>query len=379
MSERLVESGTMKMLEKAKQLEAEGREIIRLDVGEPDLNTPNVVKNAIIEAINQNFTRYTSSRGIPELREAIADDLAHLAPCDPTKEILITPGSKFPLFAAILVTINPGDEVLTPYPIWPSHADIVTFAGGKPVPAINVLNERINEEEVKSSITSKTKAILVNSPGNPVGNVFDKEDVRILHDLALDNDLLVISDEVYRPLTYPEVKHESMLALEDLHDQLVFVDGFSKRFAMTGHRLGYCVVKNQTIMSAIVKLQQNSTGMAPSFVQKGGIAGLRQGQPFVDSAIKEYTKRRDYLIPRLKEIGIPAPKPKGAFYAFARLPEGVGPSAEFALKLLESEQISATAGSAFGHGGENHIRISYSNSLENIKEAMDRIERFLAK
>ena len=148
LSERLVESGTMKMLEKAKQLEAEGREIIRLDVGEPDLNTPNVVKNAIIEAINQNFTRYTSSRGILELREAIADDLAHLAPCDPTKEILITPGSKFPLFAAILVTINPGDEVLTPYPIWPSHADIVTFAGGKPVPAINVLNDGINEANI---------------------------------------------------------------------------------------------------------------------------------------------------------------------------------------------------------------------------------------
>ncbi|MFX0199667.1 MAG: aminotransferase class I/II-fold pyridoxal phosphate-dependent enzyme, partial [Candidatus Hodarchaeota archaeon] len=145
-SKRLVESGTLIMLEKVKQLEAEGRDIIRLDVGEPDLNTPDVIKNAIIEAINQNFTRYTSSLGIPELRKAIAEDLAHLCEVDPSNEILVSPGSKFPLFSAILVTINPGDEVLTPYPIWPSHADIVYLAGGKPVPAINVLKEGIDEE-----------------------------------------------------------------------------------------------------------------------------------------------------------------------------------------------------------------------------------------
>lgn len=379
MSERLVESGTMKMLEKAKQLEAEGKQIIRLDVGEPDLNTPDVIKKATIAAINDNFTRYTSSRGIPELREAIAEDLAHLCECNPTTDILVTPGSKFSLFAAILVTINLGDEVLMPYPIWPSHSDIVQLAGGKPIPAINILEKTLDEEAVKEAITDKTKIILVNSPGNPVGNMFSMEDAKALKDLALDHDLLLMSDEVYRTLTYPEYIHTSMLSFEDLWDRLVFIDGFSKRYAMTGHRLGYCVAINQQIMSAISKLQQNSTTMAPSFVQKGGLAGLRHAESFTQDAMKEYTQRRDYIIPRLKKLGMPAPKPKGAFYAFAKLPEGAGSSADFALNLLDVTQVSTTPGSAFGKGGEGHIRISYANSLENIKEALDRIEQFLAK
>jgi len=367
------------MLEKVKQLEAEGRDIIRLDVGEPDLNTPEVIKNAIIEAINQNFTRYTSSLGILELRKAIVEDLAHLSEVDPITEILVTPGSKFPLFSAILVTINPGDEVLTPYPIWPSHADIVRLAGGKPVPAINVLEEGIDEEGVKEAITKRTKALLVNSPGNPVGNVFDFNDARVLKDLAQDHDLIIISDEVYRTLTYPGVEHISMLIFEDLRERLVFIDGFSKRFAMTGHRLGYCVVRNPAIMDAIVKLQQNSTTMAASFVQKGGVAALRDGHQFVNQALQKYTTRRNYLIPRLQELGMAAPKPKGAFYAFAKLPKGYGSSETFAMNLLEAEQVSTLAGSVFGRGGENHLRISFANSLEKIKEALERIERFLGK
>ncbi|MFQ6124073.1 MAG: pyridoxal phosphate-dependent aminotransferase [Candidatus Heimdallarchaeota archaeon] len=376
-SKRLVESGTLIMLEKVKQLEAAGGDIIRLDVGEPDLNTPDVIKNAIIEAINQDFTRYTSSLGIPELREAIAEDLAHLCEVDPTTEILVTPGSKFPLFSAILVTVNPGDEVLTPYPIWPSHADIICLAGGKPVPAINVLKEGIDEEAVKEAITKRTKALLVNSPGNPVGNVFDIGDARVLKDLAQDHDLIILSDEVYRTLTYPGVNHISMLTFEDLREQLVFIDGFSKRFAMTGHRLGYCVVRNPTIMEAIIKLQQNSTTMAASFVQKGGVAALRFGHQFVAQALKKYTTRRNYLIPHLQELGMPAPQPKGAFYAFAKLPQGYKSSEEFTMNLLEAEQVSTVAGSVFGRGGENHIRISYANSLKKITEALERIERFL--
>jgi len=373
-------SGTVAMAERARHLVRSGKKIYNLELGEPDFDTPEHIKEAAFEALRKGFTHYTSSKGIIELREAIAEDLETRGiEADPEKEITVTPGSKHAIYCACLATLNPGDEALVLAPSWPTHFQCVELAEAEAVEVPCGEAYILDEEALKEKITGRSRIIVVNSPNNPTGGALEEVSVRAIVDLAVDHDLIVLSDEVYDRIAYDGFKVRSAASFEKAKDRTIVINGFSKPYAMTGWRLGYAVAPRE-ISEAIDRIQQSTTTCPASFIQKAAVTALRGPQEAVVEMVVEYDRRRQCVVRALNEIpGVRCVMPRGAFYVFPDFSCLGIPSAELCARLLEVEGVSTTPGSAFGEIGEGHIRISYATSLDIISEAVKKIKGFVVR
>jgi aspartate aminotransferase len=384
-ADRIVLLGTetaFEVLAKAKALEKQGKNIIHLEIGEPDFDTPQNIKEAAVKALYSGYTHYVPAAGIPELREAIAEYVSKTRsiPVDP-EEVVVTPGAKPIMFFAILACVNPGEEVLYPNPGFPIYESMINFVGAKPVP-IPLKEEddfSIDHEYVKEKISKKTKMIILNSPENPTGGVLTKEDLKVIADcIAHRNDVIVLSDEVYSRIIYEET-HESIASLPGMKEKTIILDGFSKTYAMTGWRLGYGVMR-KNLAEKITQLMINSNSCTCAFVQIAGIEALKGPQDFVDRMVAEFRKRREIIVEGLNRIkGITCKKPKGSFYVFPNITGTGMRSSELSDYLLNEAGVAVLSGTAFGEYGEGYLRMSFANSAENIKEALKRIETALEK
>lgn len=361
----------------AKGLERQGHSVVHLEIGEPDFDTPPHIKEAAIRALNEGFTHYTPAQGIYELREAIARRLERDigVDIDPNREVIVMPGSKVCIFAAIMSIINPGDEVLVPDPGWPIYESVVRFIGGRPVPVpLREENDfKFDPEDLQEKISKKTKMVIINFPQNPCGSSLSPSDVRTVADIAGEKDLWVLSDEIYSKIVY-EGGHHSMLAESDMKEHTILVDGFSKTYAMTGWRLGYAVADPE-IISRMVTLQINISSCATSFAQKAAVEALNGPQDCVRDMVREYLMRRDAIVSGLNKIeGLSCQMPKGAFYVFPNTTRLGMKSKELMTLLLEKAHVATLDGTAFGQGGEGYLRLSYATSIDKIQEGLRRID-----
>lgn len=374
--DRVPTSATLGMAEIARQIEAQGKKLVHFELGEPDFTTAQNIIEAAYKLMEKGFTHYASSRGVPQLLEAIAKHEENFGiHADPNKNIIVVPGSKFAIYALLSATIDPGDEVIVLSPSWPSYTDIVNVVGGRPVPVALDDSLSLNEEGLKKAVSKKTRLLMVNSPNNPTGAVFSRKDLRLVRDLAVDGDFLVMSDEIYKMMTYEEVKHLSIASLPDMADRTVVIDGFSKTYAMTGWRLGYAV-GNQKIIDNMIKVQMNTTTCAVTFVQYAAVEALNGPQDFVYKMLEEYARRRKTALKLIREIpGLKCVEPKGAFYLFPDVAGFGKPDTEISKGLLENG-VSLTPGTPFGPGGNNHIRVSYATGMSDIVEGMTRMKKY---
>jgi len=377
--QRVTESGTVRMGNMERELKSRGVKIISFALGEPDFDTPQHIKEAAIESLKAGFTHYTASKGIIELRQAIAEKCKKENGIDCTPdEVLVTP-TKLGIYETIMAFIEEGDEVIIPDPGWVSYVPMVHLAGGKPV-LVKLKEEedfRMTPEAVHEAMTPKTSMILVNSPSNPTGTVMTHQDHKGIADLAHDHNVQVLTDEIYEKLVY-EGKHTSIAAMDGMYERTITLNGFSKAYAMTGWRIGW-LVAHKEMMKQIDKVQQHSLTCCTSFAQMGALAALKGPQECVVNMREEFHKRRDYMVQRLNSSGLfECRMPSGAFYAFPRYHMKM-PSLELAEKLLMNAHVGMTPGSAFGEGGEGYLRISYANSMENLKNGMDAVEDAMRK
>ena len=367
------ESATLKISAMAKKLAASGQDIIDMGVGEPDFDTPKHIAEAGCNSIKMGETHYGPTVGIPELRQAIAEKLvAENSLNVKAEDVVVVPGAKMAVFAAIQALLQEGDECLLIGPSWVSYEPCVAFAGGSVV--WGKVDENFMPLDLASDITSKTKLIVVNSPSNPTGAVFERNTLEEIRDLAVDCDLFVISDEIYEKIIYDHT-HISIGSMKGMEDRTVTINGFSKAYAMTGWRLGYLTGPKDT-MKWVTRLLSHSVSQATTFVQRAGVAALRGPQDEVASMAKEFKERRNLLVSGLRELGMPCSMPGGAFYVFPDVSEYGGGDC-VTDKLLKDALIAATPGSAFGPGGNNYIRLSYATSQARIKEALQRIDKVL--
>ncbi len=373
---RVPTSATIGMAETARRLEATGVKIVHFEIGEPDFTTPENIIEAAYQQMKMGQTHYTSSRGAPQICEAIArHEEAFGIHADPRKNIILTPGAKFAIYAFLRAVIDPGDEVIIVSPAWGSYTDMVNIVGGTPIPVAVEESFHLNEEAMKRATTKKTRLIIVNSPNNPTGGVLDKKDLGLIRDLALDMDLLVMSDEVYKMMVYSGAKHTSIASLPNMAERTITIDGFSKTYAMTGWRLGYAI-GDERIIANMIKLQTNTTTCANSFAQLAAVEALNGPQDFVKRMLEEYNRRREVSLKYLKMIsGIRCAEPKGAFYLFPDISSFGKSDSEVSQSLLEAG-VAVTAGTPFGPGGKGHIRISYATGLDNIIEGMQRMRSY---
>jgi aspartate/methionine/tyrosine aminotransferase len=370
------------VLAKAKALEKQGKEIVHLEIGEPDFDTPKNIKEAAVKALYEGYTHYVPSAGIPELREAIAEYISKTRriKVEP-EEVVVTPGAKPIMFFAILACVNPGEEVLYPNPGFPIYESVINFVGAKPVP-IPLLEEndfRMDHEYVKKKITKKTKMIILNSPENPTGGVLTKEDLKVIADcISNRDDVIVLSDEIYSRIIY-EGEHESIASLPGMKEKTIILDGFSKTYAMTGWRLGYGVMRKD-LAQKIAQLMTNSNSCTCTFIQMAGIEALKGPQNEVEKMVAEFRKRREVIVSGLNKIkGITCKKPSGAFYVFPNI-KGTGMDCrQLGDYLLNEAGVAVLPGTSFGKYGEGYLRLSFANSIENIKKALDRISKALEK
>jgi len=366
------------VLAKAKALERQGKDIVHLEIGEPDFDTPRNIKDAAIKALNSGCTHYTPSAGIPELRQAIADYISKTRKLDvKPEEVVVTPGAKPIMFFSILALVNPGDEVMYPNPGFPIYESMINFVGAKPIP-IQLKEENdfgLDTEFVKKMITKKTKMIILNSPENPTGGVVTREQLKVVADsLSGRNDVFVLSDEIYSRIIY-EGKHESITQFPGMKDKTILLDGFSKTYAMTGWRLGYGVMRKD-LAEKIAQLMTNSNSCTAAFTQMAGVEALTGPQKEPERMDEEFRKRREVIVPGLNNIeGITCKKPHGAFYVFPNI-KGTGmDSRTLQDYLLNNAGVAALAGTSFGKYGEGYLRLSFANSIENIKKALERIAK----
>jgi aspartate aminotransferase len=373
--------GAFAVSARARALEAQGRPIIHLQVGEPDFDTPKHVREAAKRALDEGATHYAPFPGIPELRRAIAADVTKRKgfEADPS-QCFVTVGGKGVMLYAILGLIDPGDEVIVPDPGYPIYESLTRFVGATPVPIpIRMEHEfRLDVEELASLITPRTRLLIINSPANPTGGVLTRSDLERIAQLAEEHDLWVMADEIYGRILYDGAEHVSIASLPGMAERTIVLDGFSKTFAMTGWRLGYAVVPD-SLKEVYSELLINTISCAPTFAQVGAVQALEGPQDDVEAMVVEFKARRDLVVSGLNEIhGIKCATPLGAFYAFPDI-SGTGLSgAELAERLLTEADVSVLAGTAFGGVGGDHIRISYANSRENLTEALNRIGRFVA-
>ncbi len=380
--ERLQGESAFAILSKANELEAKGMNVIHLEIGQPDFKTPKNIIDAAKEAMSDGYTGYGPTLGYNELREAVADYVKEYKNIDATKDnVVIVPGGKPTMFFTMLTLVEPGDEVIYPNPGFPIYESCIKFARGIPVPMpLTADNDfRPDVEKLKSLITPKTKLIIINNPGNPTGGIFEKEDILAIADILKDRpDIFVLSDEIYDRLMY-DGETISIASIPKMRDRTLVLDGFSKTYAMTGWRIGYCVA-NVDIIKKFEMIMVNSVSCTCSFTQMAAVEALKGPQDFVVEMKNKFKERRDWLVNALNEIdGIKCCMPRGAFYAFPDISSFGLSSKAFADRLLEEEGIALAWGTSFGEYGEGHIRISYATSLENLKDAVERLKRFTLK
>ena len=355
--------------------------VISLGVGEPDFVTPWHIREAATRSLEKGYTMYTSNYGMLELRQELAKYLEHHygVSYQPEREILVTVGVSEGLDLAVRAILNPGDEVIIPDPWYVSYPPCVILAGGTPVfvPVNKQNNFALKAEDVEPLINKQTKAILIGYPSNPTGAVMSREELVKIAKLAQKYNLLVISDEIYARLVYG-VEHTCFASLPGVKEQTILLGGFSKAFAMTGWRIGY-IAANEQLIEAMLKIHQYTMLCAPTMSQMAAIEALRSAEDDVAKMVKEYDRRRRFIVKKLNEIGLPCFEPKGAFYAFPSIEATGMSSEEFAERLLMEERVAVVPGSAFGQCGEGFIRCCYATSLTNIEEALKRMERFVKK
>ena len=363
---------------RARALEATGKDIVFLQIGEPDFDTPANVREAAKKALDEGLTHYPPYPGLPELRAAIAEDTTARRGFDAKPEnVFVTVGGKGVMVYAIMALVDPGDEVIVPDPGYPIYESITSFVGGTPVPIpIRQSNDfRLDVDELESLITPRTRLLVINSPANPTGGVLTRGDIERIAELAQRHDLVVLSDEIYARILYDGAEHVSIGSLDGMADRTITLDGFSKTYAMTGWRMGYAIVPDWLI-KPFGQLIINTISGVTAFAQAGAIEALRGPQADVDAMVSEFRARRDLIVDGLNDIpGFDCLRPQGAFYVFPDI-SGTGMSgAELADKLLYEAGVCVLAGTAFGGIGGHHIRISYANSRENLTEALRRIRK----
>ena len=375
---RLGTETAFSVLAKAKALEAEGREIIHLEIGEPDFDTAGHIVEAGCRALRSGETHYTPTAGIPELREAIAEDVARSrdVPVAPA-QVVVTPGGKPIMFFAILALVEQGAEVLMPNPAFPIYESMVDFAGGTPVfvPLRQENGFRFDLDEFEAGLSEKTRLVILNSPANPTGGVFTREDIRGIAQILRDRPyVFVLSDEIYSRLLY--AGSFASIASEpgfSPAERTIILDGFSKTYAMTGWRLGYGVMP-EPLAEQVTKLQVNSNSCTAAATQHAGLAALHGPQDAVNKMLEAFRARRDLIVSGLNAIpGVECIVPQGAFYAFPNVSDTGLPAGKLADRLLNEAGVACLSGSAFGRHGEGHLRLSYANSRENISRALDRM------
>jgi aspartate/methionine/tyrosine aminotransferase len=368
------------VLAKAKALEKQGKDVIHLEIGEPDFDTPRNIKDAAVKALYAGYTHYVPAAGIPELREAIAEYISKTRKIevDPN-EVVVTPGAKPIMFFSILACVNPREEVLYPNPGFPIYESMINCVGAKPVPMpLKEENDfRLDVEYVKKKITNKTKMVILNSPENPTGGVLTREDLKAIADcLSERDDVLVLSDEIYSRGIY-EGEHESIASLPSMKDKTIILDGFSKTYAMTGWRLGYGVMRKD-LAQKIAQLMVNSNSCTCAFIQMAGVEALKGPQDEPERMVSEFKRRREVIVSGLNSIkGITCRKPHGAFYVFPNITGTGMKSQELSDYLLNKAGVAVLPGTSFGKYGEGYMRISFANSIENIKKALNRISEAL--
>ena len=356
-------------------------DVISLGIGEPDFTTPAPILEAGIEALKKGETHYTSNAGIYELREAIADQLEekYQVKYDPADEVVVTVGVSEALYLALTAVTNPGEEIIIPTPCFVSYQAEVLLAGGVPVEVPGSLENKFQPDPdlIEAAITPRTKAIFIGFPNNPTGAVATRENLLAISQIALNHDLLVISDEIYDSLVYG-VEHVCFAALPGMKERTITLGGFSKSYAMTGWRVGYAAAPAE-ILSGLVRIHQYTVMSAPSVSQYAALAAIQLGADHAQEMRLKYDRRRQLIVTRLNEIGLETFLPKGAFYAFPKI-TGTGLNDdEFAQKLLEEEKVAVVPGSAFGAGGAGVVRCSYATQYEKIEQALEKIERFVKR
>ena len=371
--DRLGTESAFEVLAKAKALEARGREIVHLEIGEPDFDTPPHVIAAAQQALDKGFTHYVPAPGIPELRTAVADFLGRTNRLTTTPDrVLITPGAKPIMFFTILALCEEGDEVLYPDPGFPLYASITSFAGATPVP-VPLREENgfvIDPDELRSLVTDRTKLLILNSPHNPCGSASTPEQLQAIAEIAIEHDLVVLSDEVYWALRY-DGEHHSVLDLDGMASRTILLDGWSKTFAMTGWRLGFGVFP-EPLVEPVTRLMINSVSCTSAFSQHAAIAALEGPWDDVDRMLEAFRERREVIVSGLNAVpGVSCVEPGGAFYAFPNITELGVSAATLADRLLDEAGVAGRPGTSFGTYGEGHLRFSYANSVENIRHALD--------
>jgi len=367
-------------LRRAKALECK-MEVVHLEIGEPDFDTPKHIREAAKRALDQGFTHYGPSPGLPELRETIAEYAAKLRGVRFTPEqVVVTPGGKPVMSFAIMALVEPGDEVIYPNPGFPIYESMIEFMGAQPVPIRLRMenNFRLDTEELAALVNPRTKMIIINSPQNPTGGVLTREDLRQIAEVALKHDVWVLADEIYSEIIY-DARFESIAQFPEIHPRLIILDGFSKTFAMTGWRLGYGIMPT-ALAEKLARIETNINSCTATFVQIAGIAALKGPRDEVDRMVAEFRRRRDFIVEGLNKLpGFRCLKPAGAFYVFPSI-EGTGVDCEvLANRLLEEAGVAALAGTCFGKFGDGYLRFSYANSIENIAKALAKAEKLLKK
>jgi aspartate aminotransferase len=370
---------TLAIDSKAKAMKAAGEDVVGFGAGEPDFDTPQHIKDAAIKALNEGFTKYTPSSGIPELRQAIADKFQRENGLTyKPSQIIVSNGGKHSCYNVILATCQEGDEVIIPSPYWLSYPEMVKLAGAKPV-IIETTDQtefKVTPAQLRAAITPNTRLFILNSPSNPTGSVYTPDEIKALGDLCVEKGVLIMSDEIYEHLTYDGAVVKSVASFSPRHfEHTIIVHGFAKAWSMTGWRLGFLAAP-EPIAKAIDAVQSHSTSNPTSFAQKGGVAALTGPQDHLPRWLAEYAKRRTYAWQKLNSIpGVTCVNSKGAFYLFPNI-SGTGlKSTEFCARLLEQEKVAAVPGIAFG--ADDYLRISYATSLANIEKGLDRLEKFV--
>ncbi len=387
-AQQIQPSITLAITAKAKKMKSEGIDVIGFGAGEPDFNTPENIQDAAIQAIKQGFTKYTAASGIMELKEAIVDKFYNDNGVKyNTSQIIISTGAKQCLANAFSATLNPGDEVIIPIPYWVSYPELVKLADGVPVfvETSEDNNFKYNIEDLEKAITDKTKIILVNSPNNPTGTVYSKEELIAIAELAKKNDILILSDEIYEKLIYGDQKHISMASLsEDAYKRTITINGVSKTYSMTGWRIGYAAASEE-IIKLMSSLQSHTTANPNSIAQYASVAALKGDIATIENMVKEFKNRRDYMVKKINEIeNLSCINPDGAFYVMMNISKVFGKksngseikdSLTFSQVLLEKERVAVIPG--IGFGMDKYVRLSYATSMESIKKGLDRIEKFV--
>jgi aspartate aminotransferase len=375
---QLTPSLTLSIDSKAKAMKAEGLDVCGFGAGEPDSDTPEHRKRAAIEALEAGFTKYTPNAGIPELRQAIADKLAADNGLNyRAGQVVVSNGAKHACYNAILATCQPGDEVVIPAPYWVSYPDMVRLVGAEPVivPTSERNAWKMRPEDFENAMTPRTKMLIMNSPGNPTGSVYTREELEAIVNVAAEEDIYVLSDEIYEKLVYDEAKHVSIGSLsKEAYDLTITVNGFSKSYAMTGWRLGYLAAPD-AVARAVDSIQSHTSSNPSSFSQYGALAALKGDQQPLADMREEFEMRRNYMFDRISKISnVTAVKPQGAFYILVNISQLGLSSQNFADRLLSKANVAVVPGAAFGD--DRTVRFSYATSLDVIKKGLDRFQDF---